>query len=382
MLSMDLTRSLPSRIHARQDHVRAACNAILGSDHNWKSFSFYLTLQKLTVTANATGLVGHDLGTDPRWLRAVQWYTVALAIGAYVSHSVPRPLRPVAALFAFLPAWAVYWYMAMLLRPKLARDIREHQAAAEKGQLQDLLQPSPDKSFPITAWMISRTHPKQPTLSELTSRFIVASFEATASSAVTICSVITELATRPWLVEELREEISEVLKKDGQLPKTNLSELEKLDSVMKESARMNPFMYLALIRRVQKPVQLSIGPELPAGSTLCVDAYHCYNSKKTWKHPEEFDPMRFYNLRRQPGQEMKHQFVGTGHDSPQWGDGPQACPGRFFATNTLKILLVHLLMKYDFQFPPGAGKPHRIIFPNGSTTPELTARIQFRRRQE
>lgn len=138
---------------------------------------------------------------------------------------------------------------------------------------------------------------------------------------------------------------------------------------------------MTLFRRLKQPVQLSVGPRLPAGSLICVDAYHIGISKALWRDPHIFDPMRFLKLRKQPGHEDMHQFTSLGADSPGWGDGLQACPGRAFAGNTLKIVLAHLLMNYDIKLPPGAEKPKRFSMPNGSLAPDMKARILFRKRR-
>lgn len=61
---------------------------------------------------------------------------------------------------------------------------------------------------------------------------------------------------------------------------------------------------------------------------------------------------RFHNLRQKAGNENQYHLVTTGPDSPGWGDGTQACPGRFFATNTLKITLAHFIRNYDVEIKP------------------------------
>lgn len=138
---------------------------------------------------------------------------------------------------------------------------------------------------------------------------------------------------------------------------------------------------VALFRRLQQPVRLSIGPELPAGTLICVDVHGIPRSSRLWRDPDTFDPMRFLKLRQQDGHESRHQFVSLGSDTPGWGDGPQACPGRAFADNTLKITLVHLLMNYDFRLPPGGSTPKRGSMPNGSMRPDMSVRIQFKERR-
>ncbi len=91
---------------------------------------------------------------------------------------------------------------------------------------------------------------------------------------------------------------------------------------------------------------------MPPGTLIAVDGHAIDRSPELWPNPDEFDMYRFYDLRRKPGNENRYHFLTTGSDSPGWGDGTQACPGRFFATNTLKIALAHFLRNYDVEIKP------------------------------
>jgi gliotoxin biosynthesis cytochrome P450 monooxygenase len=66
----------------------------------------------------------------------------------------------------------------------------------------------------------------------------------------------------------------------------------------------------------------------------------------------EFYPWRYSNLRSIPGEENKHQFVSIGLESVTFGNGIHACPGRFFASNEIKVVLVELLKRYDIGLGP------------------------------
>jgi cytochrome P450 len=70
-------------------------------------------------------------------------------------------------------------------------------------------------------------------------------------------------------------------------------------------------------------------------------------------NPSTFNNRRLLTLREEPGEEDKHQFVTTNQKHIGFGFEFHACPGRFFASSELKILLVQLLMKYDWQFGDG-----------------------------
>lgn len=141
---------------------------------------------------------------------------------------------------------------------------------------------------------------------------------------------------------------------------------------------------MALFRRVQKPLKLSIGPELPPGTLICVDKYHFTKSQTEYKDVDEMDPLRFYKMRQKPGHEEMHQFSMPGPNNTLWGNGTQACPGRIFATITMKVVLAHLLTHYDIRLLRVLGdvcKPKCKSMPNGSSSPDTNAKIMIRERQ-
>ncbi|KAH6627320.1 cytochrome P450 [Chaetomium tenue] len=378
-IGVDLARAVPSQVQERQQHARRAFELAVGPCSEWKTLPLFQTSIDLIAITNATGLVGPKLGMDFRWLKAIQRFVIAIMGAIFASHAVPSIIRLVVSPIVFTPAWCFYYYMKWLLRPIIRNELRSHGSVVDNGD-KTFIPAKADGSFPMTKWLLSRYKPDEATPGQVAHDLIVASFESTPSMAGTLYMILSELVIRPALIEELRAEVSHNMV-DGRLPRTSLGELKKLDSVMRESSRVNPFGYLTLFRRLKQPVQLSVGPRLPAGSLICVDAYHIGISKALWRDPHTFDPMRFLKLRKQPGQEDMHQFTSLGADSPGWGDGLQACPGRAFAGNTLKIVLSHLLMNYDIKLPPGAQKPKRFSMPNGSLAPDMKAHVLFRKRR-
>lgn len=128
------------------------------------------------------------------------------------------------------------------------------------------------------------------------------------------------------------------------------------------------------------PITLSDGTVLPAGSQIMVCDNEALNPK-IYPNPEKFDVSRFLKLRSQPGEENHHQFVTPTPALMAFGYGPHACPGRFFAANEVKIALSCLLLKYDFQFVPGAPPPQDMEFET-ATTCDPNVRVQVRRRKE
>lgn len=371
--STDLARSVGPLGPARQQVARDALQAAVGDAPEWKTVSLFWTVLEVVAATGAIGLVGEPLSRDPRWLRAVHTLPIFVGIGVYISCFMPRLLRPLVANVSYAPAWLLHKYLAHLLRPTVEQAIKDVSAASKEGSS------SPEKPTLIHL-LLARYKPGELDTEQLIKDVITATFESTPTTAVSLYWMLTELVLRPDLVEELRSELESVLLSDGTLPPTQLTELAKMDSFMRESARVNTFHYLGLNRILQQDFQFSVGPRLPKGTIICVDQDNIHNSGALYPNPEEFDALRFYQKRKQPGHETRHQYASNGPELLTWGDGPQVCPGRMFATNTIKILLAQLLLNYDLQLPAGAYKPERRSFPNGSSQPDMDAKLILRKR--
>lgn len=69
---------------------------------------------------------------------------------------------------------------------------------------------------------------------------LLLSMAAIHTTTISVVAIMYELAARPEYIEPLREEMVNAIEEDGGvLKKTTLNKLMKLDSFMKESARMN-----------------------------------------------------------------------------------------------------------------------------------------------
>jgi ent-kaurene oxidase len=100
--------------------------------------------------------------------------------------------------------------------------------------------------------------------------------------------------------------------------------------------------------------------------------------------PEEFDAFRYVRLREDPAQPdniNRYQFAMTDSRSLHFGHGKYACPGRFFASNEIKILLSYLLLRYDFKYPDGQSRPLNLSA-DENLYPDPSARVLLRKRRK
>lgn len=75
------------------------------------------------------------------------------------------------------------------------------------------------------------------------------------------------------------------------------------------------------------------------------------------ENADEFDGLRYYHLRKNPKETMKHQHAMTDKNHMHFGYGKYSCPGRFFASNEMKMILATMLLRYEARYPEGASRP-------------------------
>jgi cytochrome P450 len=131
-------------------------------------------------------------------------------------------------------------------------------------------------------------------------------------------------------------------------------------------------------RYVEQPVTLSDGTTIPKGVRMAVVGD--FANPEIYPEPEKFDAARFVKMRQAPGQENSWQFVTTTASHLNFGHGEHACPGRFFASNEIKIIMCHFLLKYDWRFVPDEPEPESQKF-ESTISVDAKTRIQARRRK-
>lgn len=83
---------------------------------------------------------------------------------------------------------------------------------------------------------------------------------------------------------------------------------------------------------------------------------------------------------------MKHQAATTGSEAFNFGHGPHACPGRFFAVYIIKCIFIELLLNYDIRLKGDDGKssvprpPN--LFKQMLVFPDPSREVEIRRRAE
>lgn len=108
-----------------------------------------------------------------------------------------------------------------------------------------------------------------------------------------------------------------------------------------------------------------------------IDKMH---DKGLFTEPDKYEGNRFLKMRQQPGHEHHWQFVSTSPEHLVFGHGKHACPGRFFAGNEIKVVLIFLLMKYDWKFTSEDRKEDNAFGQEMDT--DQTSKAMIKRRKE
>ncbi|KAH6623885.1 cytochrome P450 [Chaetomium tenue] len=191
-------------------------------------------------------------------------------------------------------------------------------------------------------------------------------------------------ASKQEYLDELRAEIEDVLAEhNNQWDKRALAKMQKLDSVMRESARLNSFVTIGLSRAVVAPdgIVTPSGVRIPRGVTVNVPSYPVFQDSAIYPDAREFKPFRFAEQRSDESVEYVKRaakaFATTSTDYLAFGHGRNACPGRFFAANELKLMLAHLVLSYDIEI--GGERPRNSWF-GLNRVPPLQATIRMKKR--
>jgi ent-kaurene oxidase len=317
--------------------------------------------------------IGPDECRNENWLLATTEYTQNIFATGFILRFIPWFLRPIVA--PLLPT-----YRSMLKSAADAQDIvnglinnRESSTRAKSDGYR--------LSNDILQWTIEMAHGKELQRENLAERILILSLAAIHTTALTMAQALYDLCANPQYIDALREELVEVLRSEAEWNKATLLKFAKLDSLLKESQRLNSVFLLTFNRFLPTAITLSNGVHLPARTRIAVPQYAIMNDPVNvpGEDAAKFDPWRYEKLRKAPENAQKYFFAMTDAQHMAFGYGKYACPGRFFAANEIKMVLAHLLLRYDWTFPEGQGRPQNFTI-DSDMYPDPTKRVLMRRR--
>ncbi|KAB2573493.1 Ent-kaurene oxidase [Lasiodiplodia theobromae] len=348
-----------------RDELAYAMPAALPQDKEWTPFQAHPAVLRIVALLSGRVFVGQALSRNEEFLNCIVMYTIDSFSASTRLYDVHPLLRPFARFFL----------------PEL-QSVRRHVATMKrlvKPLVEERLRKGADAPNDMVSWNLEhspsalRTDVDYQALQQLQ-----ASFAAVHTTALLLTNIIFDLAARPEYIQPLREEVQTALDADdGVITKATMSKLVKMDSFMAEVQRFNPPGIMTFNRATTGPVTLSDGLHLPKGTWLAAPSSQIAMDPEIWDEPTKFDGFRFERLRQRQGMSGRYQFVSTGPDMLLFGYGNQACPGRFFVSNEIKLILATLLLEYELKLP--GDRPDTIIN-EVSVRPDSQKEVLIRRR--
>ncbi|EHK21974.1 uncharacterized protein TRIVIDRAFT_60000 [Trichoderma virens Gv29-8] len=338
----------------------------------WREIELKSVIVDVVARLSARVFLGKDLCRNEDWLRATKEYTINFFVAGTHLRMIPRPLRPL--LHWFVPKCrelrASFNESRRIIMPAIHRRRVARAAALTAGEKIPEFDDAIDWADREAA---ARGVGYDPAIMQL--MLAVAAIHTTTDL---VTQFIIDLALNPEFVAPIRQEIVHVLRTTG-MKKSALHDMKLLDSALKESQRHKPPGLASMRRRAEKPLTLSNGLALKVGDRIAIDTYRM-NDPELHKEPEKWDPYRFLRISEQPEKSKFAQLVVTSPDHLAFGHGEHACPGRFFAAYEIKIILCHLLLKYEWELVPGSNIAPMVLGLTYAASP--VARIKIHRRRE
>lgn len=136
---------------------------------------------------------------------------------------------------------------------------------------------------------------------------------------------------------------------------------------------------MRLNRAAVVPFTFKDGLHLPAGTQISFLLQVPNLDSDVHKDATNFDPWR--SLRKRQAGSEKHHFASVAEDNIYFGNGAHSCPGRYFVTDEIKLILLHLFTRYDFKYAvEGESRPPDVYHDNASY-PNLTTQVLYRSKQ-
>ncbi|KAJ8081980.1 hypothetical protein PM082_007826 [Marasmius tenuissimus] len=392
-----LTRNVNARFDDVCDEVAVAFDECLPAheDGEWysppnDSLDPLTMVQNIVVRATNRLLVGLPLCRNKDWCKLNVQFTVEVNRDSLLISLFPRFLHPIVG--PLISTWKANMGRAM---GHLGEIVKERIRMTEAGE---------ERPNDGVTWLVDMNNQigkewqkGSNAVEDIVAKILNINFAAIHTTSNAFTHALYHLAAHPEVQPLLREELEHVLftsKEDGGeglgWTKAGMVQLRVMDSFLKESQRFMNISTIAMARLAIRPYTFSNGVVIPPGTYVGYAAHAVHQDPEVYSQPQEFIPTRFSDMRA--GEEsIKHQTVTP---TPEWlifGVGKHACPGRFFAVNEIKSMLVYLVRNWDVRFDEGKNEGKDGIeweggYPKsreymGNVVPNADVKLLFRKRK-
>jgi len=311
-----------------------------------------------------------DLAQNAEFTAAALEFPQTVVFAAELLRITPEFLRPLVATLATRRHRAVKTLFRHL-EPIVKRRL-EHRAAGDSR---------PEaKPADCMQWLIDTSPRKDPwSAARMVGEIMAVWFGSVHQLAMTTTYAIEDLCLHPEYVEPLQYEI-----RQQSIPartSRNMESLPLLDSFVKESIRHSNSDAITGRRKALTPYIFQDGSKLSKGDWVCVPQQAMMHDSARYRDAQTFHGFRFAQAlpTADVPDRAKSSLTGVSAEWPIWGFGNTACPGRFYASLVLKLILVHILEEWECRMPyPDAPRSRTW---RSSIVPRNSSVVMFRSRQ-
>ena len=183
------------------------------------------TFETIVARASSHMFGGSQLSHNEEWVRSTIKFASDVFIGTQKIMKVPQILRPVARYF-----------IAEL------KEIERHHSTARRVIIPILQEreAQPNKPSDFLQWMSDTAVGPEKDKAFIASTQLMFSLAAIPKCVALCTQLLNDLCAMPQYIEPLQEEIEASLAEYGTFTTQSLLLLEKMDSFIKESQRLNP----------------------------------------------------------------------------------------------------------------------------------------------
>ncbi|KAK7909135.1 cytochrome P450 [Apiospora marii] len=366
-----LNKRFPKLVPLLADEADFAVEKEMGDIAEWRSYNAAGLCARLIHRTTSRVLVGPQLCRDEEYLDVTARFARTVLVHGTLWNFVA--LGPLRRLFAWLTIGGhrrnLDHATGMLLPVIQNRMIDRDNGADIAAEHEDMLQ-----------WILDTpgSIPGDETPRRQAHHLLQQTFAASSATGVLVTHALYQLLMLPGYVEPLRQEIERVLLEQGGWTDGALNNMSLLDSFFRETMRMYPAGSLTVARTVMDDsFTFHDGFKLQRGQKMIFPSLAIHMDPNNYKDPRQFDGFRFAKLE---GRQKAASASTVDTTFLQFGYGPHACPGRFYAVKKAKLVLGRLLQHYEFQWDgKRSSRPPGMAF-EAQMVPNREAKVLFRSR--
>ena len=388
LISRTLTSQLGELSGAIYEEIGSSVDQLFGSaPGQYRDVNVFEAATKVVARTTNRVFVGIPLCRNDKLINHLIDFSESVVATAFVLRRVPGPLRNTLAPIITFSHNKHRKAVKTIVQAEVASRLASRGPKDSTESRNDFLQ-----------WMIdlalANNAPFELEPGVLAQRLMATNFAALHTSSMTFTNAFFDVVSGQNAAERmasLRSEAETVFTEHGNFSKQAVSQLLKIDSAFKESGRLEPLTTVSMERRVLKaggvttPISKTY---IPQGSAVAIPTLMIHTDKATYPNPHEYDPERFADLRATMNatndsdsktglQAANLAFSTTSPNIMHFGHGRHACPGRFFATQELKVILAYILLNYDIE--PLKERPATKTVGNSNFCPtEVKVRVKRR----